>query len=33
VIRKKEITWWFAAGRVVLLIGAAVSSTRAGRLP
>lgn len=34
VSRKKEITWWFAAGGVVLLIGAAVSSVRwSGRLP
>jgi Ca-activated chloride channel homolog len=34
VTRKKEITWWFAAGGVVLLIGAVVSSVRGtGRLP
>jgi Ca-activated chloride channel family protein len=34
VSRKKEITWWFAAGGVLLLIGAAVSSVRfSGRLP
>ena len=34
VTRKKEITAWFAAGGVVLLIGAAVSSARwSGRLP
>jgi Ca-activated chloride channel family protein len=34
VTRKKEITWWFAAGGVVLLIGAVASSVRwSGRLP
>jgi Ca-activated chloride channel family protein len=34
VTRKKEITAWFAAAGVVLLIGAAVSSARwSGRLP
>jgi Ca-activated chloride channel homolog len=34
VTRKKEITWWFAAGGVVLLIGAIASSVRgSGRLP
>jgi Ca-activated chloride channel family protein len=34
VSRKKEITWWFAAAGVVLLIGAAGSSARwSGRLP
>ncbi|MFZ1997441.1 MAG: VWA domain-containing protein [Solirubrobacteraceae bacterium] len=34
VTRKKEITAWFAAAGVVLLIGAAVSSVRgSGRLP
>ena len=34
VTRKREITAWFAAAGVVLLIGAAVSSARwSGRLP
>jgi Ca-activated chloride channel family protein len=34
VTRKQEVTWWFAAGGVLLLIGAAVSSVRwSGRLP
>ena len=34
VTRKQEITWWFAAGGVVLLIGAVASSVRwSGRLP
>jgi hypothetical protein len=34
VTRKHEITAWFAAAGVVLLIGAAVSSARwSGRLP